>query len=79
MANRPSAVAFDVVETLMTLEPLAARFERAGLPPSALGAWFTRCCCWGWGCRQQVTTSRSRRWRPRRYERSAATGWPSRT
>ena len=28
MANRPSAVAFDVVETLMPLEPLAARFER---------------------------------------------------
>jgi hypothetical protein len=28
MSNRPSAVAFDVVETPMTLDPLAARFER---------------------------------------------------
>jgi len=31
MASCLSAVAFDVVETLMPLEPLAARFERAGM------------------------------------------------
>jgi hypothetical protein len=42
MANRPSAVAFDVVETLMPLEPLAARLERAGLPRLVLREWFTR-------------------------------------
>lgn len=42
MVSRPSAMTFDVVETLMTLEPRAARFERAGLPASALGAWFMR-------------------------------------
>jgi 2-haloacid dehalogenase len=49
MVNRPSAVAFDVVETLMTLEPLAARFERAGLPGSALREWFTRLLLVGMG------------------------------
>ena len=49
MASRPSAVAFDVVETLMPLEPLAARFERAGLPASALREWFTRLLLYGVG------------------------------
>ena len=48
MASRLSAVAFDVVETLMPLEPLAARFERAGLPASALREWFTRLLAQGW-------------------------------
>ena len=52
MARRPSAVAFDVVETLMPLEPLeplAARFEWAGLPRSALREWFTRLLRYGMG------------------------------
>src|SRR5260370_21248797 len=49
MASRPSAVAFDVVETLMPLEPLAARFERTGLPASALREWFARLLLYGVG------------------------------
>jgi 2-haloacid dehalogenase len=49
MASRPAAVAFDVVETLMALEPLAARFERAGLPRQALREWFTRLLLYGVG------------------------------
>jgi 2-haloacid dehalogenase len=49
MASCPSAVAFDVVETLMPLEPLAARFERAGLPRGALREWFTRLLLYGVG------------------------------
>ena len=49
MARRPSAVAFDVVETLMPLEPLAARFERAGLPRSVLREWFGRLLLYGVG------------------------------
>lgn len=49
MANRPSVVAFDVVETLMSLEPLAARFERVGQPASALREWFTRLLLYGVG------------------------------
>lgn len=49
MTSRPSAVAFDVVETLMPLEPLGARFERAGLPASALREWFTRLLLYGVG------------------------------
>lgn len=47
MANRPSAVAFDVVETLMPLEPLAARLERTGLPRPVLREWFTRLLLYG--------------------------------
>jgi len=42
-------VAFDVVETLMSLEPLATRFERAGLPASALREWFARLLLYGMG------------------------------
>jgi len=49
MANRPSVVAFDVVETLMSLEPLAARFERVGQPASALREWFARLLLYGVG------------------------------
>jgi 2-haloacid dehalogenase len=49
MANRPSAVAFDVVETLMSLEPLAVRFERIGLPALTLREWFTRLLLYGVG------------------------------
>ena len=49
MASCLSAVAFDVVETLMPLEPLAARFERAGLPKPTLREWFTRLLLYGMG------------------------------
>lgn len=33
----------------MPLEPLAARFERAGLPRPALREWFTRLLLYGVG------------------------------
>lgn len=39
---RPRVVAFDVVETLISLEPLRDRFAEAGLPPSLLERWFDR-------------------------------------
>ena len=39
---RPQAVAFDVVETLISLEPLRRRFVEIGLQPSALERWFDR-------------------------------------
>lgn len=42
MVHRPHAVAFDVVETLMSLEPLRSRFVDVGLPESALERWFDR-------------------------------------
>jgi len=40
--RRPSAVAFDVVGTLFSLEPLGARFKEAGFPETALAEWFGR-------------------------------------
>lgn len=49
MAVRPSAVAFDVVETLMSLRPLGARLERVGQPASLLPAWFARLLLYGVG------------------------------
>ncbi|MBQ0926967.1 haloacid dehalogenase type II [Saccharopolyspora endophytica] len=42
MPTRPSVVAFDVVETLMSLEPLRPRFADAGLAPELLERWFDR-------------------------------------
>jgi 2-haloacid dehalogenase len=51
MADRPSAVAFDVVETLMCLEPLAVRFEPIGLPTRMLREWFARLLLTEWDCR----------------------------
>jgi len=36
VCHRPVAVAFDVVETLMPLEPLRERFTAIGLPPHLL-------------------------------------------
>jgi len=42
MATRPEAVAFDVIETLMPLEPLRDRFVGLGLPAHLLELWFTR-------------------------------------
>jgi 2-haloacid dehalogenase len=42
MAHRPRTVAFDVVETLMSLEPLRPRLRDVGLAPDVLELWFTR-------------------------------------
>ncbi len=42
MPHRPRTVAFDVVETLMSLEPLRPRFAEIGLEPSLLERWFDR-------------------------------------
>jgi 2-haloacid dehalogenase len=42
MPSCPSVVAFDVVETLMSLEPLRQRFADAGVPPELLERWFDR-------------------------------------
>lgn len=42
MSSRPSVVVFDVVETLMSLEPLRARFADVGAPPEMLERWFDR-------------------------------------
>jgi len=39
---RPQAVAFDVVETLISLEPLRRRFVEIGLHATALERWFDR-------------------------------------
>jgi 2-haloacid dehalogenase len=42
MTHRPAVVAFDVIETLMSLEPLRARLTEAGQQPALLEAWYTR-------------------------------------
>ena len=42
MSGRPAVVAFDVIETLASLEPLRARLTEAGQPPGLLEAWYTR-------------------------------------
>jgi 2-haloacid dehalogenase len=42
MTHRPAVVAFDVIETLMSLEPLRQRFIDIGQPPHLLEAWYTR-------------------------------------
>jgi 2-haloacid dehalogenase len=42
MTHRPAVVAFDVIETLMSLEPLRERLVEAGQPPHLLEAWYTR-------------------------------------
>ena len=42
MSRRPAVVAFDVIETLMSLEPLRARLADIGQPPGLLEAWYTR-------------------------------------
>jgi 2-haloacid dehalogenase len=39
---RPDVVAFDVVGTLFSLDPVAARLQEAGLPQGALDEWFAR-------------------------------------
>ena len=42
LLNRPQTVAFDVIETLFSLEPLRARFQEAQLPPDKLELWFAK-------------------------------------
>lgn len=42
MAHRPRTVVFDVVETLMSLDPLRSRFSDVGLSPDLLERWFDR-------------------------------------
>lgn len=42
MPTRPRVVAFDVVQTLMSLEPLRPRLTEAGLAGSLLERWFDR-------------------------------------
>ena len=42
MVHRPHTVVFDVVETLISLEPLRARFVEIGLPGAILEGWFDR-------------------------------------
>lgn len=42
MIDRPRVVAFDVNETLFSLEPLRLRLARAGLPGRTLELWFTQ-------------------------------------
>jgi 2-haloacid dehalogenase len=42
MSRRPAVVAFDVIETLMSLEPLRGKLTETGQPPHLLEAWYTR-------------------------------------
>jgi len=42
MSRRPAVVAFDVIETLASLEPLRARLTETGQLPGLLEAWYTR-------------------------------------
>jgi 2-haloacid dehalogenase len=42
MAGRVDAVAFDVLETLLDLDPIADRLEEVGQPASVLGPFFMR-------------------------------------
>jgi 2-haloacid dehalogenase len=42
MSARCDAVAFDVLETLLDLDPLADRLEAVGQPRAMLGPWFMR-------------------------------------
>ncbi|QZY29239.1 HAD-IA family hydrolase [Nocardioides coralli] len=42
MTGRVEAVAFDVLETLLDLEPLEARLEEVGQPAQVLGPFFMR-------------------------------------
>jgi 2-haloacid dehalogenase len=42
MADRPDVVVFDVLETLLNLDPLATRLENVGQSTEVLGPWFMR-------------------------------------
>ena len=45
----PAAVAFDVVETLISLAPLGTRLEEVGLPAVMVQALFPRTLLYGLG------------------------------
>src|ERR1041384_7986716 len=49
MERRPAAVAFDVMETLISLAPMGDRFVEVGLPREAVWAWFPRTLLYGLG------------------------------
>lgn len=40
--SRPKVVAFDIIETVFSLDSLRPRFEKEGLPALALDVWFAR-------------------------------------
>ncbi len=42
MIDRPNVVIFDVLETLLNLEPLTERLKQVGQAEAVLGAWFMR-------------------------------------
>src|SRR5918999_1552205 len=42
MPSRPRVIAYDVIETMLSLQPLRPRFEEVGLPGHLLELWFTR-------------------------------------
>src|SRR6056297_201988 len=42
MTDRPEVVVFDVLETLIDLDPLGARLEEVGQPAALLEPWFMR-------------------------------------
>lgn len=42
MRPRPTVVAFDIIETVFSLETLRERLEGVGLPGTALEVWFAR-------------------------------------
>ena len=44
MITRPQVVAFDVIETLFSLDAVEARFEDAGLSSPAMDLWLARVC-----------------------------------
>lgn len=47
MAERPTAAVFDVVETLMSLHPVAQRLEQVGQPPALVKGWFAKLLQYG--------------------------------
>jgi len=42
MPQRPLALAFDVLQTLFSLEPLRSRIQALGLPTESLELWYTQ-------------------------------------
>ena len=42
MPERPDVVVFEVLETLIDLDPLGAWLEEVGQPAALLGPWFMR-------------------------------------
>ena len=42
MPTQPTVVAFDVIQTLFSIDPLRERFEAVDLPADAVELWFTR-------------------------------------